>query len=64
MIMDGDGRAEICPIAIAAVSTLGKILYCEATPPDCMEDKCAWKPFYGLGCSDGLRQGWTGRSVL
>jgi hypothetical protein len=42
MIMDGDGRAEICPIAIAAVSTLGKILYCEATPPDCMEDKCAW----------------------
>ena len=33
---------KICPMAIAAVSTPGKILYGKAVPWDCAEDKCAW----------------------
>ena len=33
---------KICPMAIAAVSTPGKILYGKAVPRDCVEDKCAW----------------------
>jgi len=32
---------KICPMAIAAVSTPGKILYGKAIPRDCVEDKCA-----------------------
>jgi hypothetical protein len=34
--------SKMCPMAIAAVSTPGKILYGKAVPRDCVEDKCAW----------------------